>query len=175
MLEKASLEGYTEVVRLLLEAGADVNAFDGQYRNALHAASSAGRVTTVRLLLDQGADVNATDGVRSTALQAAISVGCEKTTRLLLDQGAEHHTALQAAVSAGHAKTIQLLLDQGADVTAHGEYDKMRCRRHYVKLMIQRLGFCLTRPRISMPNDKFMTTHYEMQYPHVMSQQFEDC
>jgi ankyrin repeat protein len=39
-------------VKLLLEAGADVNAKGGDYGNALQAASSRGHESVVKLLLD---------------------------------------------------------------------------------------------------------------------------
>jgi hypothetical protein len=55
----ASLSGMTGVVELLLGKGADVNAQDDYYGNALQAASSNGHTAIVKLLLGKGADVNA--------------------------------------------------------------------------------------------------------------------
>lgn len=55
----ASENGYAKVVRLLLEAGADINAakFDGA--TALMLASQIGNTEVVRILLNHGAKVNA--------------------------------------------------------------------------------------------------------------------
>jgi ankyrin repeat protein len=49
----------TEVVRILLQEGADVNAQDGPCTTALQEASGNGRTEVVRPLLQEGADVNA--------------------------------------------------------------------------------------------------------------------
>jgi hypothetical protein len=68
----ASGSGHTKMVKLLLEAGADVHATytypcaANQTRSGtlLHLAASSGNVAVVRLLLQEGVDVNATGGVR---------------------------------------------------------------------------------------------------------------
>ena len=66
-------EGHVELVRLLLDKGADVNAHSGDYGNALQAATSGGHEAVVRLLLEEGADINAQGGVYGNAPQAASS------------------------------------------------------------------------------------------------------
>jgi len=57
-LTTAAFMGETEVVRLLIAAGADVNARNGDKGTALHAAAFFGHPDIVKLLLDHGADVN---------------------------------------------------------------------------------------------------------------------
>jgi ankyrin repeat protein len=52
------LGGHEQVVKLLLDKGADVNAQGGRYGNALYAASLGGHEQVVKLLLDKGADTN---------------------------------------------------------------------------------------------------------------------
>lgn len=54
-LTLAAAYGHTDIVRVLLEAGAEVNAEDFTGWTALHAGSFAGDVGTVSLLLDRGA------------------------------------------------------------------------------------------------------------------------
>lgn len=58
-LQWAVLVGHEEVVRRLLEAGADVAAGDRQGNTALHSAAFMGRDDLARLLLDHGADPRA--------------------------------------------------------------------------------------------------------------------
>ncbi|GKU06983.1 unnamed protein product [Fusarium langsethiae] len=55
-LQAALWDGNLEVVQLLLDEGADVNAQGGSCGNALQAASWDGNLEVVQLLLDEGAD-----------------------------------------------------------------------------------------------------------------------
>ena len=61
-LMAASEEGHDEVVRVLLDAGADVNASEENGKGALYYASDEGHTSTAQLLLDRGADVSARHG-----------------------------------------------------------------------------------------------------------------
>ena len=56
----ASRGGHEAVVKLLLEAGADVRAADENGDTPLMLASRGGREAVVKLLLEAGADVAAT-------------------------------------------------------------------------------------------------------------------
>ncbi|KAI1427539.1 hypothetical protein F5Y12DRAFT_712073 [Xylaria sp. FL1777] len=56
-LHVASYQGYTKMVNILLEHGANINA-DGDCCSALELAIYVGNETMVRLLLDKGADIN---------------------------------------------------------------------------------------------------------------------
>lgn len=121
VLYAASRRGATELIRLLLENGADANA-QGRYDFPLHVASRHGHIETVQLLLENGADVNAETGHSGTALTAASRGGHFEIVQLLLNNGAEFKatseiagTALHAASSRGHVKIVQLLLSKGAD------------------------------------------------------------
>jgi ankyrin repeat protein len=60
--------GHEEVVRLLLDKGAEVNAQGGRYGNALQAASLGGHGAIVKTLLNKSADVNAQGGHYGNAL-----------------------------------------------------------------------------------------------------------
>jgi hypothetical protein len=53
----ASYYGHTEIVQLLLENGAEVNATGGKYRSPLQASTTQGHTVTVRILLEKGAEV----------------------------------------------------------------------------------------------------------------------
>ena len=132
-LQNAARRCQVEVVQLLLDEGADINAQGGRYGNALQAAMAATYalrdyyVEVVQLLLDKGADVNAQGGQYGNALQAAAYSGKVEAFQLLLDKGADvnaqggmYGNALQAAAYCGKVEAFQLLLDEGADVNAQG-------------------------------------------------------
>ena len=59
----ASLAGYTQIVALLLENGADPNQKDVHGWTPLHRAALWGHVEIARLLIENGANVNASDEV----------------------------------------------------------------------------------------------------------------
>ena len=58
-IHHAARNGDTEVVRLLIEAGADVNAANPRGHTVLYCAGGHGHLDTLRLLLDRGADPDA--------------------------------------------------------------------------------------------------------------------
>jgi ankyrin repeat protein len=127
----AALMGLVEPARQLLDRGANVNAQEGGYGNALQAACERGQMAIVKLLLDHGADVNAESRgyIRQgdTALQSASFWGYDAIVKLLLEsgadvnaQGGQLHTALHAASLAGNEAVVRLLLNHGADVNAKG-------------------------------------------------------
>ncbi|KAF1955322.1 ankyrin, partial [Byssothecium circinans] len=114
----AGLSGLRNVVKLLLNKDADVNAQGGEYGNALQVASSRGHEQIVKLLLDKDADVNAQGGRYGNALQAASFRGHEQIVKLLLDKDAdvnaqdgEYGNALQAASFRGHEQIVKLLVE----------------------------------------------------------------
>ncbi|KAF7365665.1 HET-domain-containing protein [Mycena venus] len=120
-LQAASATGQLEIVRLLLQNGADIN-MDGEDGAALQVASKEGHVAIVRLLLENRADINA-KGENGTALQLASQGGHISIVQLLLKKGADinadgHLTALQAASEAGHLEIVCLLLEKGAHANA---------------------------------------------------------
>jgi hemoglobin len=77
-----------EVVRALVQAGADVNACNGATgATALHSAARRGHAEIARALLDSGAAVNARDRKGDTPLQRAINCRKQEVSRLLRERG----------------------------------------------------------------------------------------
>ncbi|KAN0130441.1 hypothetical protein V8E53_011704 [Lactarius tabidus] len=89
ILDCSSSEGYVvEIVRRLLEHGADPNIRKGNDSTALHKASSRGWLEAARLLLSYGAKVDEKDGEGKSPLQVATSRGHDEMMELLLKHGA---------------------------------------------------------------------------------------
>lgn len=65
--------GDTELVRYLVDHGANVRAVNANADTALHNAARTANVETVRYLIDQGADVHAVTTEGETMLHAACS------------------------------------------------------------------------------------------------------
>jgi len=87
-------EGKEEIVKLLLNKGADANTQCGENGTALQVAIHSGNKNITLALLRKGANVNALGGRYGTALCAALSSykGKEEIVKLLLDKGADANT-----------------------------------------------------------------------------------
>ncbi|KAH8817550.1 ankyrin repeat-containing domain protein [Flagelloscypha sp. PMI_526] len=123
-LHVAAFEGKLEMVRFLIEKGADVNVGGRVYGTALQAAAFMGNLNIVRFLVEKGADVNPSGDKYGTALQAAISSGSLEVIHFLLENGADVDadggSALQASAYRGNIEIVDFLLERGADLNAGG-------------------------------------------------------
>ncbi|MFG2864095.1 ankyrin repeat domain-containing protein [Streptomyces sioyaensis] len=123
----AAVSGHTEIVRLLLEAGAtpdtESRGQPGSTGLPLCAAASWGHDEVVRELLAHGADPDRRedDGTAHTPLLWAAGGGHHGTAVLLLtahadpDAALHGHTPLMAAASRGSTAVVRALLHHGAD------------------------------------------------------------
>jgi ankyrin repeat protein len=118
--------GSSEVAKMLIEAGADVNANDYMGKTALILAYQEGNEEIVKLLIDGGADVNAEDKEGQTAL---MKTGSSEAAKMLIEAGADLNegdyrgkTALIMASQEGSEGLVKLLIDAGADVNAKDSY-----------------------------------------------------
>uniref|UniRef100_A0A8C9EW87 K Homology domain-containing protein n=1 Tax=Pavo cristatus TaxID=9049 RepID=A0A8C9EW87_PAVCR len=127
-LSLAASGGYVNIIKILLNAGAEINSRTGSKLgiSPLMLAAMNGHVPAVKLLLDMGSDINAQiETNRNTALTLACFQGRAEVVSLLLDRKAnvEHRaktglTPLMEAASGGYAEVGRVLLDKGADVNA---------------------------------------------------------
>jgi ankyrin repeat protein len=140
----------TKVIRLLVDAGANVNQPVEEYQNALHAAIAGFRdefpaleaagfrdessvLEVARIIIHAGADVNSGGGEHDTALQIAAFYNLPKVVEELVNAGADVNlvggqrgTALLAAVcsdsygSEHRIDVVQTLIRAGADLNLGG-------------------------------------------------------
>ena len=145
-LHWASEYGHTEIVKVLLEAGAEVNTPDTLYdeddpyndRTSLHYAAYFGHKNVAKLLIDNGADVNVKDEDGETPLHDAAREGHKEIAKLLIDNGADvnvkdtfNKTPLHVVAedrrwtTIWHTAIAELLITNGADVDAKTKYDNI--------------------------------------------------
>ena len=128
-LMRAASYGREEVVRLLLEAGADTEWRDDDFeRTALHLAAQYNRSEVVRILLEFGADMEAVDGEGAGPLHLAAQGGHTAVAQLLLDSGADNEAEdrwsqrpLHYAAENDRLSVVQLLVEAGVDKNALDE------------------------------------------------------
>ncbi|MGC8669454.1 MAG: ankyrin repeat domain-containing protein [Chthonomonadales bacterium] len=86
-LHWAALGRHPDVVRLLIENGADLNALGAGQKTALHQAVEQNDLATARILLESGADVNAVDDRGFTPLHIALERGSGPLADLIRSYG----------------------------------------------------------------------------------------
>lgn len=87
VLEMAIAQNRPQLVRALLEAGANMNV--PGHTPALVLAAFAGSRDICRMLLARGADVDVRDHLKNTPLIAAVKEGHVETAKVLLSEGAD--------------------------------------------------------------------------------------
>jgi ankyrin repeat protein len=116
----AAQEGESVTMKMLVQAGADVNERGMNGETALMLASTNGHAGTVKTLLDLGADVNARNRFGATALFDAVGMLRIDVVKVLLGGGADAKvtvdgvTALTKAKKMGRSDLVQLLRNAGA-------------------------------------------------------------
>ena len=75
--------GHVDIVKLLLDAGADVNERSRVSRTPLIWAAGSGQLNTVRLLLKNGADPDLVDSNGETAADLAAENGHDDVAHFL--------------------------------------------------------------------------------------------
>lgn len=137
-LARAAHLGNIDVVRFLLDAGADPRFVDRDGNTVLIWAArwlraeadtdprtASNKASVVQILLDRGVDVDESGEGGHTALTVAAFAGHKEVVRDLLDAGASvdartsHGTTpLMEAAATGRSEIVPLLVEAGADVQA---------------------------------------------------------
>lgn len=120
---EAAKQGHDDVVRRLLQQGADPNVReDGDNTTPLHWAAAKGHIDVVRTLLDAGADVHGVGDVHTldvigwATFFSSLKNDADRRGRLvdlLLERGARHH--IFSAMSMGDLDLIRKLVEENPD------------------------------------------------------------
>lgn len=135
MLLWAVQSGKLEIIKLLVDSGADTNAVNEDGHNALYIACAEGFLEIAEFLLNCNADLGANT---CTALCIASCYNQIDIVKLLLEYNIDSEvadnegmTAFLYAVKYGNMEIVELLLKYGANVLAMDS--KGRGIRHYSK------------------------------------------
>lgn len=133
----AAMNGHTEIAKLLIDKGADVNFQANNGNTALMLAAQAGHADIAKLLIEKGANVNAKTMWGQTALSLAQAYRHTDVAEMIdprlgeqlkqqelnakrIKEQQESTKNLWAAVKQGQIADVRRLLDQGASVNARG-------------------------------------------------------
>ncbi|GMH87442.1 hypothetical protein TrVE_jg11574 [Triparma verrucosa] len=140
-LSFAAQKGFTEICSLLIERGADVNAFSNGSTSLIQ-ASHFGRVDTVKLLLSKNADPKLSNAKKTTALMRAAQEGHLSIVKLLTSSGAapdavnsDGMSSVMLSSQRGHTEIVSHLLSLKGkcDINAVTPENKSTCLHLAVK------------------------------------------
>ncbi len=123
MLHYPLSNGNSDIVRLLLEHGASIDAKDSNGNTVLHDAAYNGNVQILNLLLEKNVEVNRQNNSGLTALHFVVQGGCLDAVKLLLSHNAsislqdnDGDTVLHYAAIDGNSEMLSLLLNNKAKI-----------------------------------------------------------
>lgn len=114
---------HAEVVKVLIDAGADVNEVGEYEQSMILRAADTKNIEILEMLIAAGADVNRANSYKIAPLASAAEQGSIEVVQTLLKAGAKVNarntyggTALQVAVLRGYTDIVKMLIEAGADV-----------------------------------------------------------
>ncbi|CAG9830783.1 unnamed protein product [Diabrotica balteata] len=120
----AARGSFLGVMKILVEAGADVNAVDVEEHSVLTCAVRQGYEENVRFLVKKGARVNHEEPGGVTALRLAVWANNCPVVKILLENGARvihSHHLVHVGVSNSNLEIIKLLVEAGAMVNSRDD------------------------------------------------------
>lgn len=156
-LHVACKEGHSDIARVLIESGADINIVgDFSKSTILLAAMQADLIDISCLLINHGADSGAQGNIWSVKdqnsyrreiypLHAACFEGADKVVKALINKNVdinlddEHYgTPLEIASSSGNEKVVKLLCEQGAETGTCALHEAvLNHHEHIVQLLLE--------------------------------------
>ena len=150
-LHQASQDGQTELTRILLDKGLDLEAVTAnqnvwnlsvtKHATPLLLAVHKGRTQTVQFLISRGANVQAANYDGDQSIHIACYYGYLPLVKILLDAGVDietrdsghNETPLLKAASTGKTDVVRYLLQRGADTRAETDFGRnalVHCQLH---------------------------------------------
>ena len=132
-LHFAMAKNNVELVKIIVEAGADIN-FQNSHKTApIHTGIYNDSLESIKFLIERGADVNLFQMDGLTSLHCAVIRNNFELVKILVEAGADVNvfdnnfahqgTALHWAATLNNIKIAEFLLEMGADVNAKNSFD----------------------------------------------------
>jgi len=177
LLHRATYCGQVEVVRFIVNRGADINIRDANNNTALHLATHSGSIDIIQLLLDKEMSVNLTNTNDSTLLHVSAQFGNLEATKILVERGAALNntnkygvTPLMVAAHYGKLEIFLYLTEKGADIDIRNDKNNYTAL-HYaagsgcvdiIKLLLDKGMF------VNLPTkDEFAPLHICAKFGHL--------
>jgi ankyrin repeat protein len=129
----AVAHGKTDIAKLLIESGANIN-YSKRWMNALHLALIRKKYDTAIMLVEMGADVNARFP-NTTPLVVAIVAHQSVLAKKMIENNADVNATatdlawapILFAIQENQRAIFDLMLEKGADINAEGGTESFRC------------------------------------------------
>ena len=129
LLHLAVKANQIDIVLLLLERGAEINARCKRGTTPLHVAVDFNNVEIINILAKNGANIDAKSKSWQTPLLLAVNKGQTNVAKLLIEHGASiefknafEETPLHIAIRFNQVYMAKILIESGADVQAQDYY-----------------------------------------------------
>jgi len=114
-----------EMLKLLVENGADINGMVGKYIYPLHVAVKHNRFECLQYMIEKGANINVKDHFDETPLHYAVWDRNYEIAKFLIEKGADinaknanGYTPLHVTAYVNDVNIAKLLVERGADLHA---------------------------------------------------------